>query len=435
MVDRLAQTIVAPITAVGGSVAMVRVSGPMAYSVAKAVFANWPDKVEPRRAVYGTFVHGDDGLALPFASGASYTGDETVEFSVHGSAASVAGLVEACCQAGARPAGPGEFTMRAFLSGRMDLTQAEGVRTLVEAQSDAALRQGRLLREGRLSAMVAAVREAVLGALATVEASTDFSEEVGDLDRDVLDRRLADIVGETDRLLGTAAASRVAHVGVTVAVVGKPNAGKSSLFNALLNADRAIVTDVPGTTRDALHETIQAGGMLMRLVDTAGLRETSDTVESVGVGRSRDAASEADLVLYVYDASAGFDEVDEAEFEVISRPKLAVANKADLPHRDGPGTKVSAVTRSGLDELLSRVVGSVGVAVGEVPFVLPRHVPLLQRAREALVDVRQTLGQPVPDDLAAVGLRAAARALGEITGETATPDVVERIFHDFCIGK
>ncbi|MBS1707120.1 MAG: tRNA uridine-5-carboxymethylaminomethyl(34) synthesis GTPase MnmE [Armatimonadetes bacterium] len=435
MVDRLAQTIVAPITAVGGAVAVVRVCGPAAYRVAAAVFTPWPTVVEARRAVYGAFSHGDDGLVLPFSAGSSYTGEETVEMSVHGSAASVAALVEACCQAGARMAEPGEFTLRAFLNGRLDLTQAEGVRALVEAQSQSALRQGRLLREGRLSQMCVALRHEVLGQLAAVEASTDFGEEVGELDREGLANRILESVGRIEDLLATAQASRLAHTGMSVVLAGRPNAGKSSLFNALLQADRAIVTPVPGTTRDTLHESVQISGVLVRLIDTAGLRESDDLVEAIGVSRTRETVADADLVLYIYDASLGLTSEDAATFAAIGRPKQLIANKCDLEHVAGPGLPVSAATGQGVSTVIELIAAHAGSAAGEQPFVLPRHVPLLEQAQRALMEVVATLRSPVPDDLAAVGLRSAARALGEVTGETATPDVVDRIFHDFCIGK
>jgi len=435
MVDRMTQTIVAPITAVGGAVAVVRVCGPMAFDVASKVFHPWPRDAEPRRSLYGTFAHGDDGLALPFGTGASYTGEAAVELSVHGSPASVAALVEACCRAGARLAEPGEFTLRAFLNGRLDLTQAEGVRTLVEAQSDSALRQGRLLREGRLSQVCCAVRHEVLGQLATVEASTDFSEEVGEIDRPALSAQVGVTVQKIDALLATSQASRLAHTGLTVVLAGRPNAGKSSLFNALLQADRAIVTPVPGTTRDTLHETVQVGGVLVRLVDTAGLRDSADEVEALGVSRSRETVADADLVLYVYDLVDGFCSEDEATYAAISRPKQLVGNKCDLDHPQGPGLPASAQTGQGLGDVVALVATYAAAGSQEEPFVLPRHVPLLEQARRALHEVQETLASPLPDDLAAVGLRSAARALGEITGETATPDVINRIFHDFCIGK
>ncbi len=435
MVERVGDTVVAPITAVGGAVALVRVSGPLAFAVGATVFSPWPSPVVPRTSLYGRFQHGDDGLLVAFESGASYTGEESVEMSVHGSPASVFALVSACCAAGARPAEPGEFTLRAFQNGRLDLTQAEGVRTLVEAQSEAALRQGRLLREGRLSREVKSVRESVLGVLASVEASTDFSEEVGPLDRRTAASRIAEAAQEIDRLLATASASRLAHQGITVAIVGRPNAGKSSLFNAILQADRAIVTPVPGTTRDALHETLQVGGVIVRLVDTAGLRETDDQVEAIGVERSLAAATDADLVLYVYDASVGYGQEEARYFDSIERPKQAVANKRDLPHDDGPGIPTQATNGLGVDDVLAFVASHAQGALAEQPYILPRHVTPLREARQALDEVAQTLSVDVPDDLATVGLRSSARALGEITGETATPDVIDRIFHDFCIGK
>jgi tRNA modification GTPase len=419
-------TIVAPITATGGAVAVVRVSGPGSWRVARAVFELWPDPVEPRRAVYGPFSTGDDGLALPFPAGGGYTGEEAVEFSVHGSHASVTALIEACLDAGARLAEPGEFSLRAFMNGRLDLTQAEGVRALVEARTSAQLRQAARLREGATRDAVRTLRQEVLGVLAAVEAATDFEDETGPLDRTRALERANALIAAIGRLLLSARASRIVQDGLTVAIVGLPNAGKSSLFNAVLGSDRAIVTPIPGTTRDTVEEHVSVDGRLVRLIDTAGLRETMDAVEALGVGRTRDATASADVVWYVYDAAQGWSTADDSE---CPQGAVVVANKSDLaaPAR---GLPVSAVTGEGLPALLSTLQSSEPGSI-----VLPRHAANLREARRALRRVKKTLGTAVPDDLAAVDLCVAARHLGEITGETAPPDVIERVFRDFCIGK
>jgi tRNA modification GTPase len=431
--SRHSDTIVAPITAVGGAVAVVRVSGPLAWSVGAAVFSPWPGAVESHRAVYGRYSHGDDGLALPFAPGRSYTGEESVELSVHGSLASVQALVGACLGAGARMAEPGEFTLRAFMNGRMDLTQAEGVRDSVEARTDAQLRQANLLRDGALRDQVRAIREEVVGVLAAVEASTDFSEEVGELDRARACASCLRVCASLSGLLETAGAARVVREGFSVAIVGLPNAGKSSLLNAILKSDRAIVTAAPGTTRDTVEEPIEIDGLLVRLIDTAGLRDSADEVERLGVERSLFALQNADLVWYVYDAGRGWTEDDEGSYAAIARPKMVVANKSDVA-LGGHGVRVSAKTRAGLGELFDETRQVVG-AWDCVALVNSRHAPLLRDALCAIERTIDTLSQPVPDDLAAVDLQAAVRALGEVTGETAAPNVIERVFHDFCIGK
>jgi tRNA modification GTPase len=430
---RHGDTIVAPITAVGGAVAVLRVSGPRAWVVGSCVFEPWPSPVVARHATYGRFVTGDDGFVLPFAPGHSYTEEESVELSVHGSPAAVRALVDACLVAGARMAEPGEFTLRAFMNGRIDLTQAEGVRDTVNAATDAQLRQANLLREGALRDQVRAIRREVEGVLAAVEASTDFSEEVGELDRESALHRCDAVRAQLLRLLGEAGSARIIREGVTVAIVGLPNAGKSSLLNAVLGSDRAIVTELPGTTRDTVEEQVAIGGLLVRLIDTAGLRQTDDPIEGFGVERSRFALENSDVVWYVYDASVGWTPSDEEVWRTIERPAIGVANKSDLAVGDR-GIEVSATKGSGIDALTSATLGVIG-ANEPGALVNARHAPLLQEALCAIDRVAVTLSSDTPTDLAAVDLQAAIRALGEVTGETTPPDVLERIFADFCIGK
>ena len=434
-VDRLSDTIVAPITATGGAVALVRLSGPESWKICEGVFNNWPRKVEPRRATYGRFSSGDDGLVTPFQQDSSYTGEQAVEMSVHGSVASVQHLLDSCITAGARMAEPGEFTQRAFMNGRMDLTQAEGVRDTVAAATDSQLRQANLMREGSLRDEVRCIRSEIEGVLAAVEASTDFSEEVGDLDRDAARARCLAAQAKIVALLVTEDASRVVRDGASVAIVGLPNAGKSSLLNALIGADRAIVTEIPGTTRDTVEAELSWKGLLVRLIDTAGLRDSDDLIESLGVERSRNAIENADVVLHVYDNAVGWREGDDALGGSIERPCIIVANKIDLNPQAEQGVPVSSVTGLGLEQLIDAVRELVVQEPTSPALINGRHAPLLRGAGEALDRVHETLSSAVPDDLAAVDLLAAIRLLGEITGETATPDVIDRIFHDFCIGK
>lgn len=422
--------IVAPITATGGAVALVRLSGPGAWRVASKVFQPWHP--QPRHAAYGKFVHGDDGLAVPFPTGSSYTGEESVEFSVHGSPASVRLLVEACIQKGARMAQPGEFSLRAFMNGRIDLAQAEGVRASVEALSDAQLRQGQLLREGELTAEVSRISAQVVQALAAVEAATDFEEETGPLDRHHWGTHLQFTVQRVKNLAAQANNARLVREGLTVAIVGQPNAGKSSLFNALCSSDRAIVTANPGTTRDLVEAEFEHRGHLIRLIDTAGLREAEDEAEQIGVERSLFAQRNADLVLYCFDASVGWTEEDARR---CPESAIQVATKTDLAPAP-PGTVgVSSKTRAGLAQLLERFEVA-GLGSAQRPgLVLPRHHTLLNQTAEALTEARETLEQGAPTDLAAVHLQSALRLLGEITGETASADVLEKVFSQFCIGK
>ena len=427
-------TVAAPITGAGrAAVAVIRVSGPKAWQISSQVFAPWPEKVQPRLAIYGRFVTGDDGLALPFPAGGSYTGDETVEFSIHGSPASVKALMESLISSGARLAEPGEFTLRAFLNGRMDLAQAEGVRETVDAITDGQLRRSKRLREGEFSRKVSTIKSQVEGVLARVEASTDFSEEVGEVDHSLVITQCENAVEELDRLLEGRRASRILS-GYTVAIAGRPNAGKSSLLNAILGADRAIVTPIAGTTRDTVEETVELAGVPVRFVDTAGLRGAEDEVEAIGIERSRMAMDAADRILYLYDAPAGWSSLDD---EILAgcppERTLIVANKVDLGPPERADLRISAKTGHGVDDLLKAI--SEELKMEELPMALERHYPLMEEARGFILQSQEVFSQPIPDDLATVFLKSAIRCLGEITGETTPPDVIQRIFSDFCIGK
>lgn len=419
-------TIVAPITgAPPAAVAWVRLSGPEAWSIAAKVFTPWPERVEPRKATYGHWTHGDDGLALPFAAEGGYTGEEAVEISLHGSAASLRLAVEACIEAGARKARPGEFTERAFLNGRLDLTQAEAVRETIEAVTESQLREANRQREGAMYRACAPLREEALGIRAAIEASVDFSEEVGDLDHRSVRVRLDSIQLAIERLLATASVGRILRQGLRIAIVGPPNAGKSSLLNAILGEDRAIVTPIPGTTRDYIEERADFAGFPVVLIDTAGLRETNDPVEAVGVQRSRALAASADAIWLVYDAS-----LPKPELPAFERPTLWVPNKADLV----PGCEgVSATTGVGLERLIEWTRPFFDLP--KEPTVSPRVADLLQRAREEVETCRYHLDSDTPDDLLSVLVQELVETLGEITGETASEDMVSRIFHDFCVGK
>ncbi len=435
---KTAETIVAPITALApAAVALVRISGPRAWAVAKQVFNPWPDPVRPRYAQYGRFVTGDDGLALPFAESASYTGEESVEFSVHGSLPSVDTLVQACLQAGCRLAEPGEFTLRAFMNGRIDLTQAEGVRATVEAATATQLRTANQLRSGALTDDVKQIRESCLQLLSMVEASTDFSEEIGDLDHAEAERLCQQSLQKIDRLLATEAVTRLHQNGARIAIVGLPNAGKSSLLNALLRQDRAIVTPIPGTTRDTVEETVDLNGIPVRFIDTAGLRETPDQVEQIGVERAIQASQSADLVLYLYDANTGWQAEDSRLHQSIQRPTILVANKADLNPDPPQGIPISSKTGQNLEVLIQTISSQLtGGNQDDPSYLLDRHFSLLHQAKDAITETLTTVTSPhLPDDLASVTTRQAIRVLGEITGETASADIIQEIFARFCIGK
>lgn len=294
------------------------------------MFAPWPDRPVSHRAYYGLIAQRDEGLALVFEGGRGFTGEPAVEFSVHGSLAAVRSVVDACLEAGARSAEPGEFTYRAFLNGKIDLIEAEGIRDAIEAKTERQLLQAKLLRSGGLSAQVREIVVALQKVLAAVEASVDFSEEIGDLDRDAAAIRLRDASAKLDSFLATARPGRILRQGLRIALVGRPNAGKSSLLNALAGIGRSIVTEVPGTTRDYIEEAVELGGVPCVLIDTAGLREPNDPVEAEGVALTRRWVESADVVAYVYDASAGLNEDDAELLRQIDRELLMIANKTDL---------------------------------------------------------------------------------------------------------
>ncbi len=422
---KLFDTIVAPITgAPPAAVALVRLSGPDAFQIARGLFPSLPHTPESHRAYYGPFISGDDGLVFTFAAGRSYTGDESAELSVHGSRASVAALVKGAQQRGARLAEPGEFTLRAFLNGRLDLSQAEAVRDTVFAQTEAQLQQANRQRQGGLRDRVSNLRSGCLRVLGAVEASVDFSEEIGEFDRSAGLAELGRLRLELERLLLTADSGRILRNGYRIALIGPPNVGKSSLLNALLRSDRAIVTPIPGTTRDFLEEAADLGGVPCVLIDTAGLREAQDEVERIGISRSREVAADADAVWLVVESGAALP-------EPLPYHDLLVRNKADLHPAEGA---ISAETGEGLEMLIEWVRSHAHLSGNDI-LIDTRHELPLRRASEALQLGESTIVSGLPDDLLSVALREAIAALGEVTGETASEDMVARIFRDFCIGK
>lgn len=427
---RHADTIVAPITPPGsGAIAVVRVSGPRAFELGERLFRPWPASLESHRAYFGTFAHGDEGLVLVFADGRGYTGEPAFEAMLHGSPVSVRGFLDAAIEAGARLAEPGEFTERAFLNGKLDLSQAEAVRDTVTAQTQLQLKFANAQRSGALRDSVSDLRDQIAQALATVEAHVDFSEELGDLDRDTLWESIAPVEREIEAWLATERQGLIVRHGLRIALVGEPNAGKSSLLNALLQRDRAIVTPVAGTTRDTIEEPVVLGGIPCIIIDTAGLRETADPVEALGVARAQAAAAHADVVWYVHDATQP---LPEARLEA----DLTILNKADLPlSGTADGLLVSATTGAGLDQLHAWVAGKADVAPDRSCLIDARHGPLFRRALEGLWLVKTSIEHDQPDDLLSVGLREAWAALGEITGESASADLLSTIFSSFCIGK
>ncbi len=438
------ETIAAIATAPGhGGVGIVRLSGLRAREIGERIAGRI---LRARHAHHVRFADArgeviDDGIALWFAAPRSYTGEDVVELQAHGSPAVLAQLLDAACAQGARLARPGEFSERAFLEGRLDLAQAEAVADLIAASDARAARAARRALDGEFSRRVEAIAADLLHARVHCEAAIDFADEPLDtLGGDALRSRIDAIAIALDMLLAQAEQGRRLREGLHAVIVGAPNAGKSSLLNALAGVDRAIVTDVAGTTRDVLHETVRVDGVELVLVDTAGLRESGDAIEREGMRRARAELGRADLVLALVDTHEPGAARAALEVELADAARvLWIASKSDLgdaaPADDG-WLAVSARTGAGLDRLRARLRElASGDAAGEGAFTArARHVQALQAAREALAEARAQFAHEHLD-LAADGLRRAHDALGEITGRVRADDLLGHVFASFCIGK
>ena len=455
-------TIAAIATALGpAGIGIVRLSGSEALAVAQRVVRLDSDRgLRDRVATLGSLRDPRDGslfdeaLVTYMAGPRSYTAEDVVEISCHGGIAAVRATLDAVLAAGARLARPGEFTLRAFLNGRIDLVQAEAVADMVAAPTDLSLKAARAQLGGRLSGEVAAARTQCLDLLAQLEAEIDFTEDdVPPVDRRRAAAELAATISNLARILSQADRGRILRTGVRLAIVGSPNVGKSSLLNALLRSDRAIVTEIPGTTRDTLEEQLDLRGVPVVVVDTAGVRGTDDSIESQGIARTRRALAEADVALLVFDSGRPVEDPDRAVARMVSEyglPVLAVFNKSDLPERFGPdelvelgvegaAIKTCALRDEGVDPLRSallELIGAGDIQAKELPLVTnERHQEALREARTHLEGSARAVGDGLPADFIAIGLHGAVRVLGEVTGEDASEDLLNSIFARFCIGK
>lgn len=396
----------------------------------------------------------ETGLVVVMRAPHSYTGEDVVEFQCHSSPVLLRRLCEGLLAQGARLAQPGEFTKRAFLNGRLDLSQAEGVLDTIQARSEQSLRVAHELTRGRLSTEVQRIMERLIGLLAHLEAGIDFVEDdVSFVTSQELRATLDDSLAALNRLLRSWEGGRLMRLGAKVAIVGRPNVGKSSVLNALLETDRAIVTPIPGTTRDVLEESVTIDGLLIRLLDTAGIRDSLDPVEQEGVRRSYQAAGDADLVLVVVDGSEPLAEGDRKILSLTrDQRRLVAINKVDRPNRlteeelqelshripHTPVPRVSALTGMGFEVLRRAIVRSLPVSLepleGAVVTRL-RHRDAITRAYEGLQHARSSLDGNLSAEFLAVDLRASVQGLGEVTGAVTTDDILDRIFSEFCIGK
>ncbi|MEH2355082.1 tRNA uridine-5-carboxymethylaminomethyl(34) synthesis GTPase MnmE [Nostoc sp.] len=442
-----------------GSVGIVRVSGSQAMTIAQSLFHAPGRQVwESHRILYGYIRHPqtqqivDEALLLIMKAPRSYTREDVVEFHCHGGIMAVQQVLQLCLENGSRLAQPGEFTLRAFLNGRLDLTQAEGIADLVGAKSPQAAQSALAGLQGKLAHPIRQLRANCLDILAEIEARIDFEEDLPPLDDKAIVSEIDKIAAEITRLLETKDRGELLRTGLKVAIVGRPNVGKSSLLNAWSRSDRAIVTDLPGTTRDVVESQLVVGGIPVQVLDTAGIRETTDQVEKIGVERSRRAANAADLVLLTIDASAGWTEGDEEIYETVQhRPLILVINKIDLVEESkrttiqsqipNPKSKIvtAAAQNQGIDALetaILEIVQSGKVQAADMDLAInQRQAAALTQAKISLEQVQATIAQQLPLDFWTIDLRGAIQALGEITGEEVTESVLERIFSKFCIGK
>jgi tRNA modification GTPase len=440
-------TIVAVATPPGrGGIGVVRLSGAGAEPIARTLVAR-VQPLAPRHATFARILACDQVVATFFPAPHSYTGEDVVELSAHGSPVVLAGIVSAAMGGGARLAEPGEFTLRAFLNGRIDLPQAEAVADLIDAVTPLQARAAFDQLEGTLTGAIGAIDVGLFDLVARLEASVDFSEEgYHFVEPAELACALERLMARTGALIADGRRGRLVREGLQVAIAGKSNVGKSSLFNALAGAARAIVTDVPGTTRDLVAEVVDLDGLRVTLVDTAGVRPTQDVVEAEGVTRARQAWDVADVILVVVDGSAPLDSLDRQLLEeTAGRQRLVVSNKsdlwADLEGEGGAGfLRVSARTGDGLDRLRAGLVRALDVEIRDDPPAITnlRHVALLVRAHEALSRARAAAGaggDTLPEEFVLADLQDARAALEEISGRRTSEDVLSHIFSRFCIGK
>jgi tRNA modification GTPase len=447
--DAFLDTIAALATPAGRSaLAVVRLSGPESLRILEALAPGAARSIAPRRPRRTLLSESgapiDEAVVTFLPAASSPTGEDLIEISMHGSPLAVERLLAAAISAGARPARPGEFTERAFRSGRVDLVRAEAVRELIEARTPAAARASARRLSGALSRRIERVRENLLAASAALTAVIDFSDDVGDAADAPIRTRLTEALGELDRLAATARPGRLLAHGCRAAILGPPNAGKSTLFNAALGRDRAIVTEIPGTTRDTLEAELDLGGVPVTLVDTAGLRETGDVVEALGVERTREEARRADVLVYVFEASTGLGPCDMETLAKAPAARVLVANKADRLSSEKPSIPEGATLLCGIApdagaavrNLISQAVAS-GVTTDGSSEMLGslRQADLVARARATSADALAALGRGVSPEYVATHCHAALDALADLVGETTSDDVLASVFSTFCIGK
>ncbi len=450
-------TIVALGTPTGRSaIGVIRLSGPQSLEIVRALIGDSQFTPRPAQAVLknlkslGSNAILDRSLLTYFQAPNSYTGEDVVEISCHGSPIILRQVIDLTLKLGGRLAGPGEFTLRSLRNGKINLTQAEGIRDLINAQTQAAAQQALRQLSGELSRRLQVCEQQLIKIIVQLESAVEFVEDdLPQLEKERLVEELSDIVEGLKTLAATFDVGHLLRDGLRVTIAGRPNVGKSSLFNKLLATDRAIVTEVPGTTRDTLTESVSIDGVPVLLTDTAGVRDSSDRVEFLGVERTCQAMADADLVVVVVDGSEDIEAEDLAVFLKAKRQRHVVAlNKSDLqsfqtraksrPTFDGSAVEVSALTGSGLEGLRAAILapfGSLESANTGLLITDARHYDLLRRAEDEIRSSAQLLAEAAGEEIVLIGLHNGLRFIGQITGETTTEEILSQIFATFCIGK
>jgi tRNA modification GTPase len=429
------ETIVAPATPLGRSaLAIVRLDGPRASEFLKALCGEEP---EVRHAAFVRLAHEgellDECIAIRYAGPHSFTGNDLVELNLHGNPLLVERVIAACVALGARMAEPGEFTERAVLNGKLDLVQAESIADLVNARTSLQAKLSLANLRGVLSSTASEIRESLLHVISRLEAALDFAEDGYDfISREEAGGRVAAALAATRALAETYRRGRATRAGLELVILGRPNAGKSTLLNRLVGSERAIVTPIPGTTRDIVRETIEIGGLPVTIADTAGLRASDDLVEGIGIERAREAARQADLIIYLLDATVGLTAADEAELAALPEA-VVIRTKVDLA--SGPG--ISAVTGLGIPELLAELDRLVRerFAAPEGSLVNERQRQAVAECEGALLAAQDSLAAGHEEAIVVVDLYRAATALGTLTGAITQDEIFTEIFSKFCIGK
>ena len=452
------ETISAVATAAGAAgIGVIRLSGATAIDVADKIFCAANHKklrdVDAGRIVFG-HVRNFDGeivdevIVLVMRAPKSYTKEDVVEIQCHGGSEVLREILNLTFQAGARPAERGEFTKRAFLNGRIDLSQAQAVLDVIQAKTSAALNIAQNRLSGKTSKKIRAIRQNILNVLAHIDALIDFPEDdIDDVVLNEMDEKISAQIDELEKFLKNRRQGKILREGLSTAIIGKPNVGKSSLLNFLTDSDRAIVTEIPGTTRDSIEEFINVGGVPLKIIDTAGIRNSGDVVEQIGIDRARDVAANAELVLALFDGSRPLTDEDAEIFKLLKpAASIILLTKSDLnqvvtaaqiEHFSAEKViHISTKNSAGIDELLAEIKNKVGVIDAESNFVRDeREADILRRAVDNLKSARETIKSDVGIDFVSIDLRAALELFGEITGETVTDDVINEIFSKFCIGK